>query len=43
MLKSLPTRWETYKQALTDAEQMLKINKVFFNLFKEIFFLMIVF
>lgn len=28
MLKSLPTRWETYKQALIDAEQMLKTNKV---------------
>ena len=28
MLKSLPTRWETYKQALVDAEEMLKKNKV---------------
>ena len=28
MLKSLPIRWDTYKQALTDAEEMLKKNKV---------------
>ena len=33
MLKSLPIRWDTYKQALNDAEEMLKKNKVkfFFN------------